>query len=265
MRAVEVTMGDGPVVVGLPHGGTHVPPAAWARLNAEGRKLSDTDWHVGRLYEGLLDGATTVRATHHRYVIDVNRPPDDAPLYPGQAGTGLVPVTDFDGRPIRDEPPAPHEVDEALRAVHAPYHAALAAAMERARAAHGVAVLWDAHSIRSRIPRLFEGVLPDLNVGVVGGATCSADIGCPVMALATAATGYSMVLDGRFKGGWSVRRHGRPAEGMHAIQMELAQSTYLRAEAPPWTYDEEKAARLRGHLGAMLRALRDAAIQLGSP
>lgn len=255
MKVVEVTMGEGPLVLGLPHGGTHVPPEIWARLNEKGRHLADTDWHVGRLYEGLGDGVTTVAATHHRYVVDANRDPSGASLYPGQATTDLVPLTDFDGAPLWDDPPTEAEVSERTRLYHAPYHVALAAEMERVRERHGVAILWDAHSIRSRIPRLFKGVLPDLNIGTDDGRTCGPDMPCALAGLCAAATDYSMVINGRFRGGWTTRHYGRPHEGWHAVQMEVVQSTYLAAEAPPWTYDDAKAARLRTHLDAMLRAL----------
>src|SRR5690606_16195124 len=123
-----------------------------AALNATGRALADTDWHIDRLYAGLVPGATVVRATFHRYLIDANRPPDGESLYPGQSTTGLVPLTDFDGVPIWDSPPGPAEIEARRAGWHAPYHAALAAEVARVRAAHGVCVLYDCHSIRSRIP-----------------------------------------------------------------------------------------------------------------
>lgn len=265
MTPAHVVRGDGPVVVGLPHGGTHVPPEVWARLNARGRALADTDWHVDRLYDGLLPGATTVRATHHRYVIDVNRPPGGESLYPGQATTDLVPLTDFDGVPIWDASPGEADVADRLRFCHAPYHAVLAAEIARVRDAHGVAILWDAHSIRSRVPRLFEGTLPDLSVGTNDGASCDGRVEAAVMALARGTEGFTCVFNGRFKGGWTTRHHGRPAEGVHAVQMEVAQSAYLAAEAAPWAYDEGRAARLRPVLAAMLAALAALAPSLGRP
>lgn len=251
MNPVEVVRGDGPVILGLPHTGTALPPDVLARLNARGRLLADTDWHVERLYDGLLPGATTVRATFHRYVIDANRGPDGASLYPGQNTTGLVPLTDFDGAPIWDIPPDADEVAERIAGFHAPYHAALAAEVARVRARHGVAILYDCHSIRSRIPFLFEGVLPDFNIGTAGGTSCAPAIEAAAQEVASA-TGRPWVVNGRFRGGWTTRHYGRPDEGVHAIQMELAQSTHLAAEAPPFAYDEEKAARLRPHLGAIL-------------
>lgn len=264
MTPVEVVRGEGPVILGLPHTGTWVPEDVFSRLNATGQALADTDWHVHRLYEGLLPGVTTVRATFHRYLIDANRGPDDASLYPGQNTTGLCPVTDFDGRPIWHTGEAPGDAEVAERTVrwHAPYHAALAGEIERVRARHGAAILYDCHSIRSVIPFLFDGVLPDLNVGTAGGTSCAPEAEAAVLA-GCAASGYGHVLNGRFRGGWTTRHYGRPDEGVHAVQMELAQSTYLAAEAPPWACDPARADRLRGHLRGILETLAGMTAQLG--
>ncbi|MGY6707140.1 MAG: N-formylglutamate deformylase [Rhizobiaceae bacterium] len=260
MRPVDIQRGDGPIVLGLPHTGTWLPDEIRQNLNARGEILADTDWHVDRLYADLLPGATTVRANFHRYVIDANRPPDDESLYPGQNTTGLVPTTNFDGEPIWTEEPSAEEIEARRAAYHAPYHAALEAEMERVRARHGVAVLYDCHSIRSHIPFLFEGVLPDLNIGTAGGTTCNPRMEAAVTEICSAVEGYSSILNGRFKGGWTTRRYGRPGEGMHAIQMELAQSTHLESEQPPFAYSEAKAARLRPLLADILNRLADLAL-----
>ncbi len=262
MTPVEVVQGDGPVILGLPHTGTWLPDAIRARLNDRGRVLADTDWHIERLYDGLLPGATTVRATFHRYVIDANRGPDDASLYPGQNTTGLVPLTDFDGEQIWTEAPGADEIADRRARFHAPYHAALAAEVERVRASHGVAILYDCHSIRGLIPFLFEGVLPDFNIGTNNGATCDPRVEETVRAVC-AATGRTMAVNGRFKGGWTTRHYGRPETGVHAIQMELAQATHLASEAPPFAYDDAKAAVLRQPLGEILRGLAALAPGLG--
>lgn len=262
MHPVEVVRGDGPIVLGLPHTGTWLPEAVAARLNARGRALSDTDWHVHRLYDGLLPGVTTVRATFHRYVVDANRDPTGASLYPGQNTTGLVPLTDFDGVPIWADPPREAEIAARRVAFHAPYHAALQAEMDRVRAAHGVAVLYDCHSIRSVIPHLFDGVLPDFNIGTNGGTTCAPEIEAAVLGICANAEGYTHVLNGRFKGGWTTRHHGHPEAGFHAIQMELAQSTHLVDETAGWAYDAAKADRLRAVLQDILTTLADLAPKL---
>lgn len=257
MSHVEITRGDSPLVLGLPHTGTDLPDGIAERLNDRGRELADTDWHIHRLYEGLVEDVTTVRTRIHRYVIDANRDPDGASLYPGQNTTALCPLTDFDGHPIWREGQDPDAAEIARRrdAFHAPYHAALAAELERVRARHGFAILYDCHSIRSRIPFLFEGTLPDFNIGTDGGRTCAPDIEAALLARCEAATGYRTVLNGRFRGGWTTRHYGRPAEGLHAVQMELAQSTYMHERAP-WAHDDESAARLRPHLRAILETLR---------
>ena len=225
MTPVEVIRGDGPVVLGMPHTGTHVPPDIRARLNACGRGLADTDWNIHKLYDGLLAGATVVRATFHRYVIDANRDPSGAALYPGQNTTDLVPLTDFDGHEIWEIPPTEADVAARKEGFHAPYHAALHDELSRVRYLHGVAVLYDCHSIRSRIPFLFDGTLPDFNIGTNDGTTCAPEVARTAEEVCRAAQGYSTIINGRFKGGWTTRHYGRPEEGWHAIQMELAQST----------------------------------------
>jgi N-formylglutamate deformylase len=255
VNPVEVTEGSGPLILGLPHTGTFVPPEIDLGLNAEGRLLRDTDWHIDKLYSGLATDVTVVRATFHRYVIDANRDPSGTSLYPGQNTTGLVPLTDFDSRPIWDQPPTQADIAQRLTQYHAPYHAALTAQMARVRAQHGIAILYDCHSIRSEIPFLFNGRLPDFNIGTNDGTTCDPRIATAVLGRCRAALGYSHVLNGRFKGGWTTRHYGQPAEGWHAIQMELAQATHLATETPPFALDPSKAARLRVHLAAIMNDL----------
>ncbi len=254
MSVFEVRQGRSPVILGLPHTGTEVPAEIRDRLNDNGLLLADTDWHIHALYDGLLEDVTTVRATFHRYVIDANRDPAGVSLYPGQNTTGLVPETDFDGRPIWKDGAGPTADDVAARlsAFHAPYHAALAAEIERVKAIHGIAILYDCHSIRSHIPFLFEGKLPDFNIGTDGGTTCDPRIEEATVEAVAAASGYTGILNGRFKGGWTTRFYGQPEQGVHAIQMELAQSTHLATETPPFAYDWHKADHLRTHLKTIL-------------
>jgi N-formylglutamate deformylase len=264
MKPVDVMQDNGPVILGLPHTGTYVPADVWANLNRRGQELSDTDWHIEKLYADLLPGVTTVRATFHRYVIDANRDPSGASLYPGQNTTGLVPLTDFDSHSIWGHPPDEREIEHRRLAFHAPYHAALKAEMQRVRAKHGIAILYDCHSIRSLIPFLFEGVLPDFNIGTNNGSTCATEVETAVNDICAKAPGYSSVLNGRFKGGWTTRHYGQPEKNWHAIQMELAQSTYLSAEHAPWTCDENKFAQLRIHLKDILSTLSHLALQTGT-
>lgn len=257
MAVFETHQGTSPVILAFPHTGTDVPADIWARLNDNGRILADTDWHIERLYDGLLANATTVRATFHRYVIDANRDPAGVSLYPGQNTTGLVPETDFDGTPIWKDGEAPTEADIAYRLAnfHAPYHAALAAEIERVKAIHGVAILYDCHSIRSLIPFLFEGRLPDFNVGTDMGRTCDKAIETATYEACASAEGYTSILNGRFKGGWTTRHYGKPETGVHAIQMELAQVSHLATEVPPFDLDAAKATNLRVHLKDILQRI----------
>lgn len=263
MMPVTVHQGAGPIVLGLPHTGTFVPEDIAIKLNENGRKLADTDWQIDRLYADLLPEVTTVKANFHRYVIDANRDPAGASLYPGQNTTTLVPLTDFDGAGIWDVPPSDTDIELRRTTFHAPYHAALRAELSRVRALHGVAILYDCHSIRSNIPFLFDGTLPDFNIGTNMGATCASKIETAVAAICNSAGGYSSTANGRFKGGWTTRHYGHPDNNIHAIQMELAQSTYLTKETAPWSYDQAKADQLRPHLTSILTALADLAPSLG--
>ena len=252
MSFVRVHDGPSPIVLAFPHSGTFVPPEVEQNLNETGLLLSDTDWHLPQLYAGLLPRATTVRAEFHRYVIDANRDPTGKSLYPGQATTDLIPTTDFDGQPIWKTGPDAAERMQRIVKYHEAYHRALRQALTRARDRNGYAILYDCHSIRSQIPRLFDGILPDFNIGTFDGKSCDPRLSAEVEAVCRDAKGFSTVVNGRFKGGWTTRHYGRPANGIHAIQMELAQSTHLETETAPWAYSKTKAKRLREVLEEVL-------------
>lgn len=265
MEPVAVSRGDSPVILSFPHVGTYVPDDISEQLNEEGKLLRDTDWHVHELYSGLLPNASTVRATFHRYVVDANRDPSGANLYPGQTGTGLVPLSTFDNVPIW-RPGVEPDADETARrltAFHAPYHAALQAEVERVHARYGVAVLYDCHSIRSVIPWMFEGVLPDFNIGTNIGQSCASVIEQDVLRIC-AGSGRTHVLNGRFRGGWTTRHYGKPEQGVHAIQMELAQSSHLAQEAPPFILSASRTEMLRPVLADILRAIAARAQELAA-
>ena len=249
--------GTQPLLVSMPHAGTYVPSALAARFTDEAREVPDTDWHMERLYAFAKDiGASILAATHSRYVVDLNRPPDGASLYPGQNVTGLCPVDTFDDTPIYTRGDVPDDSEIAARrdAVWAPYHAQLRAELDRIRAQHGVAVLWDAHSIRSVLPRFFEGKLPDLNLGTADGASCSPALAQELLAIARSAPGYTGVLNGRFKGGHITRHYGQPERNIHAVQLEMTQCSYMQ-EALPFSYLPEVAAGVQPHLERMLKAV----------
>ncbi|MCY4153020.1 MAG: N-formylglutamate deformylase [Aestuariivita sp.] len=258
MTFLHMVHGDSPLILGFPHTGTDLPDHITPKLNSIGRGLADTDWHIDQLYENLVADVSSVKTTIHRYAVDVNRDPNGIDLYSGHNSTSLCPTTDFDGNRIYhdDEEPDEIEIEWRQQAYHAPYHAAITKQIQRVRAIHGFAILYDCHSIRSRLPFLFEGELPDFNIGTNFGHTCAPDLEAVVFQLCKSTEGYTTTLNGRFVGGWTTRHYGDPANGVHAIQMELAQSTYLRAEAPPWDYDERKVSQLRSYLSAILEKLK---------
>jgi formiminoglutamase len=240
---VAVERGEAPLIVSLPHSGTEIPSSILPRLVSRGLALRDTDWRVDDLYAFTRRlGATIVQTSLSRTAIDVNRDPSGASLYPGQATTGLVPVETFDGEPLYRDGSAPDAAEIADRRERwfEPYHAALRVEIARLRAAHPRIVLYDCHSIRSLVPRLFEGQLPVFNIGTNGGASCDPGL-TEAVASKCRASGESTVVNGRFKGGWITRHYGAPSDGVHAIQMELAQRFYLD-EARPSEPDPPRAA-----------------------
>jgi N-formylglutamate deformylase len=260
---LEIRQGDAPLVVSFPHTGTDLPGDIDQHLVSPWLARKDADWWIDRLYDFAPDlGATTVRTRVSRSVIDVNRDPSGASLYPGQATTELCPTTTFDGEPLYRDGQAPDAAEIARRrdTWFAPYHATLEAELARLAAAHGRVVLYDAHSIRSRIPRLFEGELPQFNIGTNSGAACDPRLTVGVEAACDAAA-FNRVTDGRFKGGWTTRRYGRPDTGVHAIQMELACRGYMDDPAAPPTpdtwpapYADAQAAPMRAVLTQVLKA-----------
>ena len=259
MQPFDFTPGEGPLLISMPHVGTHVPDDIAARLTPVARDLPDTDWHVDRLYDflGSLD-VPVLKATHSRYVADLNRPSDGGALYPGQAGTGLVPATTFAGEALYDpgRETNPAECRERVGPYWRPYHEALAGELARIRDEHGYAILWDAHSIRSHVPRLFEGRLPDLNFGTGGGATADPRLAAGLIQIAEGQDDYSVVLNGRFAGGYITRHYGDPEAGIHAVQLELSQITYMQ-EDPPYAFDEDRAERLCPLLRRLVKWARD--------
>lgn len=261
MTPVTIIQGSGPIILGQPHSGTFVPDGILAQLNDLGRQLIDTDWHVPALYDGLLDNVTIVRANFSRYVIDANRDPEGKSLYPGKNTTELVSTRTFDGEPIWTTVPSEAEIAERLATYHSAYHTALDTQIQRIKSLHGLAVLYDCHSIRSEIPFLFDNRLPDLNIGDNSGTSCDPALTMAVASACQTTDRYTCIVNGRFKGGWTTRHYGRPSEGIHAIQMELAQRCYLATEKPPFAYAPDKAAPLRALLQTILSAVQNRASQ----
>jgi N-formylglutamate deformylase len=244
-----------PLLISIPHLGTQLPPAMAAQMTDAATITQDTDWHLDRLYGFARNmGASVLQAQVSRYVIDLNRPPSGESLYPGQTTTGLCPTETFHGAPLYApgaEPDAA-EQERRLQTYWLPYHQALSSELQRLKAAHGAVLLWDAHSIASVLPRLFEGQLPDLNLGTNSGQSCSAAVIDRVAAVAQASR-FSHVVNGRFKGGYITRHYGQPAQNVHAIQLEMSQCLYMD-EAAPFNYLEYKATSVQPVLQAMLQA-----------
>lgn len=243
--------GNTPLLVSVPHDGWQLPPDIVQHMSEIGRGIPDTDWHVAQLYEFARDrGASMIVANYSRYVVDLNRPADDAAMYEGELATGLCPTQTFSGDDIyRDKPLI--DIRARVATYWRPYHDRLAEALSELRQQYGYALLWDAHSIISRVPRLFDGELAVLNVGTWGGRSCNASLSGAVMSVAKQSN-YDAVLDGRFKGGHTTRYYGDPDTNVHAIQLELAQRAYMHERT--LDYDRNRAAQLRDTLELMLDA-----------
>lgn len=260
---LTLSRGATPLIVSVPHTGTEIPAEIERDLVSPWLARKDADWWIDRLYDFAAElGASLVRTAISRTVIDVNRDPSGISLYPGQTTTELCPTTTFDGEPLYRDGHAPDAAEIARRrgAYFDPYHAALAAEIARVRAAHGVAVLYEAHSIRSLIPRLFDGPLPHFNIGTNSGASCHPALAAGIEA-ACDASGLSRVTNGRFKGGYTTRHYGQPEAGVHAVQMELACRGYMDDPAEPPTpdtwpapYRPAQAAPMRAALTEVLSA-----------
>ncbi len=258
MKRLNVIRGDSPLLISIPHMGTFLPPDLKHRMTPAALQLSDTDWHVDKLYWFAQDmGISMLMATHSRYVIDLNRPQDDQHLYPGQVKTGLCPLETFDGEKLYKEGEEPDEIEKLNRiaAYWLPYHEALEAELARIKARHGYAILYDAHSIRTEVPRLFDGKLWDLNLGTAHNKTCAPEMAAAASD-AAGAGGYSSILNGRFVGGNITRHYGQPQDNVHAIQMELTWGNYMD-ETAPYLYRPDKAERLQPVLKNVLQSLLD--------
>ncbi|WP_034300369.1 N-formylglutamate deformylase [Herbaspirillum sp. RV1423] len=253
--------GEQPLLISIPHMGTRIPAEIADRLTPAASLLADTDWHLAQLYDfGASMGATILHANYSRYVIDLNRPPGGESLYPGQTTTSLCPTETFPGEPIYQEgqAPAKEEIAARLATYWRPYHDQLQAELARLRALHGAVLLWEAHSIASRLPRLFDGKLPDFNLGTNEGRSCSVAVQEAIERTAPAACGkrYTSVVNGRFKGGYITRHYGQPQDNVHAVQLEMCQSTYMD-ETPPFGYRPDLAQEA----APVIRTIMDAALQ----
>jgi len=253
MDTYTLHRGTAPLFISLPHNGTALPDDIAARLTPEARRVPDTDWHVADLYafaRGL--GASIIVPTYSRYVVDLNRPDDDVSLYPGQNTTGLCPTVRFSGDPVYlpDRQPTADEIAGRVDTYWRPYHQALQQELARIHAAHGRAVLWEGHSIRSVVPFLFDGRLPDFNLGTAGGASCLPALQQALEAELASQADYSFVVNGRFRGGYITRHYADVARGIQTVQLELAQLTYMDEDS--FAYLPERAARTQALIRRLL-------------
>ncbi len=257
MELFKFTPGNSPLLVNVPHAGTYIPPELKSRMTAVADELPDTDWHIDKLYDFAPNmGASMLVATHSRFVIDLNRSPDDKPLYPGQDAEGLCPLGTGRNDSVYKagmEPDAA-EVAERCDTYWRPYHARLRQALDDIKAKHGYALLWDAHSIKSRLPRFFQGKLWDLNFGTNNGKTCAPELEDKLKQIAVSLVGYTHVMNGRYIGGYITRHYGDPANGVQAVQLEQSWATYMQEE-PPYAYDNDLARRVRPVLQKFLRTM----------
>jgi len=250
-----LTQGSLPLLISMPHPGILLPTDIAEQMTPEAARLTDTDWHMAQLYDFATDiGASVLRANYSRYVIDLNRPPGGESLYPGQTTTGLCPTETFRGEALYlpGQTPTVAEIGRRRDTYWQPYHDALAAELARLQQLHGPVLLWDAHSIASVLPRLFDDKLPDLNFGTASGASCAPGVLAAALAQVRSAS-WSQVVNGRFKGGYITRHYGQPAQGIHAIQLELCQCLYMN-ESAPFEFLAARASQLQPALQAMLLA-----------
>ena len=255
MQSYSLHRGTAPLLISLPHDGNEIPDGLAARMTTAARAAPDTDWHVSRLYAfARALGASMLVPRYSRYVVDLNRPPDDTSLYPGQATTGLCPAVQFSGAPVylEGEAPGPQDIGARVETYWRPYHTALGDELDRVRTRHGRVVLWEGHSIRGNgLPLLFEGRLPDLNLGTASGRSCSPGLQARLEASLAAQSDYDWVANGRFQGGYITRHYGDPDAGIDAVQLEISQRCYM--DESTFAYDADKAGRLRATLNKLLR------------
>ena len=248
--------GNAPLLISLPHDGSTIPDAIAARMTDRARTAPDTDWHVARLYAFARElGASMLVPRYSRYVIDLNRPPDDVSLYPGQNTTGLCPIVQFNGEPVyRDRlQPTREDIVSRVGTYWFPYHDALVEELQRVRMQHGRVVLWEGHSIRGECPFLFDGRLPDFNLGTASGASCTPALQTRLETILSAQREHDHVVNGRFKGGYITRNYGDPANRIDAVQLEISQRIYMDEDS--YAYDDKKASGTQRVIRQLLEAM----------
>jgi N-formylglutamate deformylase len=254
----KLKRGNSKVLVSMPHVGTQLPRSLIPRMTKEAMNLPDTDWYLEELYDFLdeLD-VTVIAANYSRYVVDLNRSANDISLYPGSDVTGLCPTDTFYRDLIYENETSLEttEINDRLNKFWYPYHNALASEISRIKAVHGDVIVWDAHSIRSEVPRFFDGELPQLNLGTADGTTCQPVLMEKIVDIIKSNGDYSWVMNGRFKGGFITRHYAQPSMGVSTMQLELAMRSYMDESSSSPIFDNDKARGLRVILKAMMQSL----------
>jgi N-formylglutamate deformylase len=257
MKLYEFSQGRTPLFISMPHDGTRIPEDLEMRMTERALQRPDTDWHVASLYQFAAElGASLIRPLHHRYVVDLNRAPDNTTLYPDNSNTEVCPSSCFDDSPIYQDGTVPDatEVAERIDIYWRPYHQRLQQELARIRNAHGIALLYEAHTIRSRVPRFFQGVLPDFNLGTADTKSCAPPLEQHIADVLARLDGFTHVVNGRFKGGYITRAYGKPGDNIHAVQLELSQRTYMD-EDHPYAYREQLAQQVQPALKSVLTTM----------
>ncbi|MBO6949166.1 MAG: N-formylglutamate deformylase [Rhodospirillales bacterium] len=257
MDIFDFIPGTTPLLISAPHPGTHIPEDIKPRMTDEGLLVADTDWHIPILYDfAPAMGAHFLSATHSRYCVDLNRPPENVNLYPGQDTEGLLPLKTGKSEPVYKEGQEPDdaEIETRRNLYHTPYHAKLAETLAAIKSEHGYALLWDAHSIKSELPRFFEGKLWDINLGTNNGESCDPRLQKDLEAVAGEAAGYTWKMNGRYIGGYITRHYGDPENNIHAVQLELSWATYMD-EFYPFNYRDDLAAGIRPVLQRFIQTM----------
>jgi len=254
MKPFQTVEGTTPLLISMPHNASEIPESVKKRMTSVGQRSIDSDWFVDKLYDFTEElGAHIIKPQFSRYYIDLNRNTTGENLYSGASSTELCPTTSFSGEALylQNQEPTESEIQQRIESAWQPYHQQLKSTLEAIKEQHGFAILLDAHSIQSEVPRFFNGILPDFNFGTNSGASCSKALLDAVQQINFEP--YSRVTDGRFKGGYITRNYGHPKNRIEAIQLELSQRTYMDEDTLNW--NNSKVEEVREQLKRLVSCL----------
>jgi N-formylglutamate deformylase len=249
-----------PILLSIPHCGTAFPKELINEYEPElYKEQDDTDWFVDQLYDfANAMGITTISAVYSRWVIDLNRHPENRDLYSdGRLITGLCPVTNFLGNAIYKDGRksiAEDEIQRRLAAYYLPYHQKIAEHLMALKERFGQVLLWDCHSIRKSLPALHKEPFSDLIISDADGQSSAAKLSDTAFLHLSSST-YSVKRNYPFKGGYITRHFGKPKENQHAIQLEMSKNVYM--DDLEKTYVDKKAQKIQTLLKSTLEKLCD--------